>query len=217
MKKIFIFGAGGHAKSVFNIVEKLNYEAIAFYDDTITEEKILFDKPVINDKRKIKNYLKNDVEFVVAIGDNFKRKKFVESLNKEFTLKYATLVDPDAIVSKRSRINSGTVVMPGAIVSVSCEIGCHCIVNTGSQLDHDCSMSDYSSLGPGAICGGGVKIGLCAVVGLGAKIIEKTSVGDYSILGANSLLLKDLPSYILAYGIPAVEIKKIEPGYNYLK
>lgn len=46
-------------------------------------------------------------------------------------------------------------------------------------------------------------------VGAGAVIIGPVNIGDHSIIGANSVVTKDIPSNVIASGIPAKVIKKI--------
>ena len=56
---------------------------------------------------------------------------------------------------------------------------------------------------------GGVKIGDGTHVGSGSTIIQGVTIGKETIIGAGSLVLRDIADKILAYGVPAVEMKKL--------
>lgn len=201
--KIIIIGAGGHAKVVYSIAKKNNYNIVGFYDDINMNLSSFMGYPVFHSIEELYNYNKDGVEFIVAIGDNFTRMKIVEMIEEHLSCKFISLIDPSAIVFENVKIGEGSVIMPGAIINIDTTIGNHCIINTGAQLDHDCIMNDFSSLAPGSICGGNVCIGKLSAVCLGAKVVERCKIDDCSILGANSLLLEDLGPNCLAYGTPA--------------
>ena len=107
--------------------------------------------------------------------------------------------------------------MPGAIISANAEIGEFCIVNTKASLDHDGIMGAFSSLAPAVTVGGEVVINAFAAVLLGANIIHSISIGEHSVIGAGSLVLRDVPDRVVAYGLPARIIRTRQPGEPYLR
>ena len=155
---------------------------------------------------------------IVAVGDNWSRKQFTDrilSIYPKFT--FISVVHPSAIIGKDVSIGQGSVILPGTILNANAIVGEHCILNTKSSLDHDSKMGNYSSLAPGAFTGGNVVIGEGTAVCLGAKIIECVTIGDYSVIGSNSLVLKDVPDYSVAYGTPIQIIRQRTPWEPYLK
>lgn len=54
-----------------------------------------------------------------------------------------------------------------------------------------------------------VKIGNNVWIGAGARIISGTTIGDNVVIGANAVVTKDIPSNVIAVGIPAKVIKPI--------
>ena len=95
-------------------------------------------------------------------------------------------------------------------------MGAFCILNNNSSLDHDSKMLDYSSLAPGVSIGGNVQIGLFTAVSLGAKVIHGIIIGEHTIIGAGSIVLKNIPKYVIAYGTPAKVIRDRIVGEKYL-
>ena len=67
---ICIFGAGGFAKEVMLLCEESGYNVIGFIDLNIG---LLYDKPIFTED--IIEKIKNDVSFVIGIGDGHVRKK----------------------------------------------------------------------------------------------------------------------------------------------
>jgi maltose O-acetyltransferase len=48
-------------------------------------------------------------------------------------------------------------------------------------------------------------------LGAGSILLPNVTIGTMSVVGAGSVVTKDVPSYIVVAGAPAVEIKKINP------
>jgi serine O-acetyltransferase len=52
-------------------------------------------------------------------------------------------------------------------------------------------------------------IGNNVFIGAGAKIVGPVTVGDYAKIGANAVVLRDVPPYALAVGVPAQILEKL--------
>ena len=55
-----------------------------------------------------------------------------------------------------------------------------------------------------------------AYIGLGANVIHGVTIGDDTLVGAGALVLDDLPSQVVAYGVPARVARSRQPGERYL-
>lgn len=55
-------------------------------------------------------------------------------------------------------------------------------------------------------------VGNHVLIGAGAKIIGRVLVGDHARIGANAVVLKDVPSYSVAVGVPATIVARHEPA-----
>lgn len=53
-------------------------------------------------------------------------------------------------------------------------------------------------------------IGNSVIIGTGAKILGNITIGDFSKIGAGAVVLKDIPAYSTAIGIPAKIVSKIK-------
>jgi carbonic anhydrase/acetyltransferase-like protein (isoleucine patch superfamily) len=83
-------------------------------------------------------------------------------------------------------------------------------------VDHDCSLGDYVSISPNSGIGGNVSIGDHSFIGMGSNIIHNINIGNNNVIGSSSLVIRDIGSFILGYGTPFKEIKKINDNEKYL-
>ena len=154
---------------------------------------------------------------IVAIGDNWTRKLVVDRVRKIAPdFRFISTVHPKATLGKNVVIGNGSVIMPGVIINANSIVGDFCILNTNSSLGHDGRMNGFSSLAPGVITGGDFVLGKYSAVSLGSNIIENISIGSHTVIGAGSLVIMDIPNYVMAHGTPANIIRKREQGEKYL-
>ena len=189
--KLGIIGAGGHGKVVGDIALSLNYNQIFYFDDINKSKEIKFLGDYAGKINKINEY--KAIPFIIAIGDNNKRKDiFFELIKKEY--KIISLIHPSSFVSKYAKIGKGTAVMPKTVINASTKISNSCIINTSSSIDHDCSINSFCHICPGVNIAGGVKIGKMSFIGIGSKIIQNIRIGSNVTIGAGTILYKDISS-----------------------
>lgn len=54
-----------------------------------------------------------------------------------------------------------------------------------------------------------VKIGNGVWIGSGAVILPGVTIGDYAVIGAGSIVTKDVPGMVIAYGNPCKVVREI--------
>jgi sugar O-acyltransferase (sialic acid O-acetyltransferase NeuD family) len=205
LNPLVIIGVSGHAISIANVAKSAGF-TIKYFVDKSKKGKELLGYSVIGDLAELQHIDK--FNFAIGVGDNPSRERIFKELKAEFdSMYFPPLIHQSAVVSFFAEVGDGTVVMPNAVIGPNSKIGIFCLINTQSSLDHDCVMSDFSSLAPAAITGGGVMLGFRSAVCIGAKIKHGIRIGDDSIVGANSYLNKDLANNQVAYGTPAREIR----------
>ena len=91
----------------------------------------------------------------------------------------------------------------GAIVQPLARLGEQCVVNTLASVDHECELAAAVHLCPGANLGGHVKVGTGAWVGIGSTVRDSVSLGEWCFIGAGAAVVKDVPSNVLVFGVPA--------------
>ena len=217
MKKIIIIGSGGHASVIIDAVEReKKYSIYGIIDPIRPVNTIIYGYRVIGTQAVLPAVSKQVHGGIVAIGDNWSRKKMVETIRSLVPgFLFVSVMHPAACVSSSAKIGDGTIMMAGAVVNRNAIVGEHCILNTNSSVDHDCILGDFVSIAPGAVLGGNVKVGNSTAVALGAGVIHSVSIGEHTVIGAGSTVVGNIGSYKVAYGTPAKEIRsrKQEDGY----
>lgn len=217
---IIVIGSSGHAKVVIDCIERENkYEIIGLLDRFKEVGSSSFGYKIIGKEEDLKNLIKmHKIEGgIIAIGDNFIRYLVNDRISHDIPqFNFIKVIHPSAQIARNVSIGKGTVIMANTTISSEATVSDFCIINNNSSLDHDSKMLHYSSLAPGSSIGGNVKIGLFTAVSLGAKVIHGITIGDHTIIGAGSIVIKDIPKYVVAYGNPAKVIRDRVAGEKYL-
>lgn len=220
MKNILLFGASDHARYTIDIVEKEGkYKIVGILDKNLEKNTFFEGYPVLGYLDDLKEIIRlhDPHGGIVAIGDNYSRKKVVEhilELNSGFS--FVNAIHPSAIIGKNVKIGNGCVFMAGTIVNNDTNIGSHCFIATKASLDHDCILGDFSSLSPGVTTGGRVHIGSETAVGIGVNILHYKKVGNQSVIGAGTLVTKDVGDNVVVYGFPGKVVRNREASDRYL-
>lgn len=219
-RPLVVYGAAGHAKVVFDIVERQGrYRVCRVLDrfkPTGTECGTQHVSGTMEDLPEL--YREHpELEVIVAIGDNWARARISAEIAALCPgIQFGVAIHPSAQVAISAVIGSGTMVMAGAVINPAARVGTGCIVNTQASLDHDSVMGDFSSLGPGATVGGGVHIGRYSSLGIGASVIQEIRIGEHVVIGAGAAVVRDIPDLVVAYGVPARVARKRLAGDRYL-
>jgi sugar O-acyltransferase (sialic acid O-acetyltransferase NeuD family) len=211
MKNIVLFGSGGHAKVVADIVEKEKlHKIVGLIDPNQVYGKDCFGYPVLGSDDDLSELINtHNIEGgIISVGDNWVRYLISQNILKMIPdFHFVSTIHPSAQIADKVILKRGTVVMPGAVVNSGTKIGEFCIINTNSSIDHDNVFQDYSSIMPNAATGGGVIVGEFSALGMGANILQAVHIGAHTVIGAGSVLLENIGDYSVAIGSPA-RVKK---------
>ena len=209
-KNVVIIGAGGHAKVIADIIQKSGDIVYGFLDDNLEIGTVIAN----NEELKVIGNLntrfslsktQDNIEFIIAIGDNKIRKSIAEKDSDK--IKYYTAIHPSAIIGIDVRIEEGTVIMPQVCINASARIGKHCIINTGAIVEHDNEVQDYVHISPNATLCGTVKIGSLTHIGAGATIKNNTSITSNCKIGAGAVVVKNIEEVGTYIGVPVRKMK----------
>ncbi len=204
---IYLYGSGGHAKVILDILHKQNRWPEAFLDDNPPhEKKQIHGVPIYLASEILPKIDPKNSQWIVAIGNNKIRQQIAHQLQNQGHT-FTTAIHPSAQIALGVEIAHGTVVMANAVINTDTKIGHHVIVNTGATIDHDCIIKDYAHIAPGCALCGGVKIGERVLLGVGSAVCPTMEIGDGTICGAGTIIVKSMPSDALIYGCPGKIIK----------
>ena len=192
-RRLFIFGASGHAKVVIEVVLRSQAGSIALIvdDDPARTGTDLVGYRVAGRREDLLRDRALLDAGIVAIGSNAARLEVAAALAKA-GLSFTSAIDPSAVVSTSARIGAGSLVMPLVAVNADARIGEHVIVNTGASIDHDCNVGDGVHLAPGSRLCGGVTVDRGAFIGAGTVVVPGIRIGAGAVVGAGSTVLGDI-------------------------
>ncbi|SDE67107.1 sugar O-acyltransferase, sialic acid O-acetyltransferase NeuD family [Dyadobacter soli] len=191
---MLIFGAGGHAKVVRSILAARGEHVGGVFDDNWQEKAQ--GNPML---RGYDPMFKPLEKLIIAIGNNYDRRKVAKSITHSF----GRGIHPTAIVDRSVNGGEGIVIVHNAVVQAECRIGDHVIINTAAIVDHECIIDSFAHVGPGATLCGGVHVGECALVGAGSVVLPGVKIGRECVIGAGSVVTCDVPDFAIVAGNPA--------------
>lgn len=212
-KKLVLWGASSHARVVADIVRlRGDYEIVGFLDDVnLNRRQTEFCGATILGGIEQLETLKaqNVTHLLMAFGNN-RRRLSLASLARAKGYELATAIHPMTAIAGDVQVGEGTVVMAGAVVNAGTTIGANAIINTLSCVEHECVIHDGVHISASARLGGNVIVGNAASIEIGATVGSRVVIGADAVVGAGAVVLRDIPEGVLAYGVPARVIRKIE-------
>lgn len=211
--KLLVWGTSGHARVVVDIILQGNhYEIFGFLDDGCSGQQgeSFLGAPILGGQEQLDTLVAKSVEHIIlGVGDSHARLSLSRlACEKGFIL--ATAIHPSAVIASDVEIASGTVIAAGAVINPATRIGRNVIVNTSSSVDHDCVIEEGAHICPGVHLAGNVMVGRSTWVGIGSTVINRVRIGAGSMIGAGSVVICDIPDGVVAFGVPAKVIRKVE-------
>lgn len=209
-KEVVIIGAGGHAKSIANVIYKAGDNVKGFLDDNIEAGTIIIKEKKCKVLGSIADALNlqeefSNIEFIIGIGEVFKRKEVAERY--ENVLNFYTAIDPSSQIALDVAIGKGSVVLANTCINTATKIGKHCIINTAAIIEHDNVIEDYVHISPNATLSGTVKVGTMTHIGSGAAIKNNINICNNCIIGVGTVVVKDIKEPGVYVGDPARKTK----------
>lgn len=83
------------------------------------------------------------------------------------------------------------------------KVGSHNLLMVNTHIAHDCVVGDHNIIANNAGIAGHVHIGDYVIIGGNSGIHQFCKIDSYSMIGGASLILKDVPAYVMVSGNPA--------------
>lgn len=221
MKNVVIIGGGNQAHYTIDIIEKEGkYNIVGIIDSLHEVGSDRFGYKILGRQEDIaKIIIKYQIQGgLITIGDNWVRYIISNQiLNLVPNFEFINAIHPSVIIGNNVKLGCGITAMAGVIFNPKSKIGDFTFFATGAQIEHDCIISDFASVSAGSVMGGYVKLGKFSALTLGVTVLDRLEIGENTVVGAGSLVLKSLPSNVLAYGNPASIIRNRNIGEKFLK
>lgn len=204
MRKIILIGAGGHAKSVADSLDKTKYQLFGFIDGNKagTHLGLKIFGSQIEDIPDYKEY-----SYFVSIGNVLYRKQWFEKIIEK-GLNIINIIDSSAIIADGVRMGVGNFVGKMAIINADAEIGNNNVINTRALVEHECKVGSHNHLSTNSVINGNVIVGDSVFMGSSSVCNGQLKIGSGAIIGSGSVIIKDVSEAVTVVGVPARVIKR---------
>jgi sugar O-acyltransferase (sialic acid O-acetyltransferase NeuD family) len=195
---IVIYGAGGHSKTIMEMILQLDTYTIAgILDDneSLTGSRVM-GIPVLGSRQRLAELAGQNVRLaangvggILDIGIRVKIFELLEGAGFELPV----LVHPRATVEPSARVETGVQVFANAYIGTEAVLHSKCMVNTNAVVSHDCEIGAYTHIAPGALLAGHVHVGSRCLIGMGVTTSIGVKVGSDVRVGNGAILLADVP------------------------
>jgi len=209
MTPVVVYGAGGMGREVAETILAVNggqdWSLMGFLDDDAgTHGTQVLGLPVLGPGEWI---LDNPgVKLALGIGHPHIRYKVVHKMRR-LGGEWATVIHPAAVVSPSAEVGQGCVVFAGCTVSTNARLGAYSYLNYRAVVSHDAVVDDFACIMAQVGLSGNVNVGEGSFIGVGTATRQQVSIGEWSIVGAGASVVRDIPSYCVAVGVPAAPIR----------
>ncbi len=195
---LLVYGAGGHAKTIMELVSQLGSHTIAgIVDDNpdLTGIQVL-GFPVLGTRDLLQELTEkgihqavNGVGGILEINVRVRVFELLESTGYAFP----SFVHLRATVEPSARIAAGALVFANAYIGSEAILEPMCMVNTSAVVSHDCVIGRYTHIAPGALLAGHVHVGEKTLVGMGVTSAIGVKIGNGVRIGNAAKILADVP------------------------
>ena len=194
---LVIYGGGGHAKAIMDMVKQTNLYSIAgIVDDKIPAGTVILGIPVLGTRAVLPALFEQGVKLaangVGGILDIAVRVRVFELLKKS-RFKFPVLLHPRATIEPSAKVGDGLQVFANAYVGSETILHPMCMINTNAVVSHDCEVGKYTHIAPGALLAGHVHIGERTLVGMGVTTTIGVKIGSGVRIGNGAIVLADVP------------------------
>ena len=207
---LYVFGAGGSAVETLEDSHTLcSFDNFVFIEDSPIGNKInMFGE--VYDLISLEQFSDmmscSDPAKVSAIITP-KCVKYKQKIHKLFPdLDYVDCISKRAYVLS-GNIGKGFDARAFVFVGSTAKVGNFVKVNYHGNILHNCIVGDYSFISHNVAMGGNVNIGSSTCVYENSTILPGITIGSNTVIGAGSLVTKDIPDNVVAYGNPCKVVK----------
>lgn len=215
-ERIIVIGCGEHARVSIDAIEDQNkYEIVGLVTNSDDElhrrvcgyEVICKDTDVerlLLDNTHIKGYF---LGVGIESGSMARRYELYSVLDKLLTA--VNVISPECVISRYARIGKGNFLEAYTRIANGATVGNHCLIQSFTSINHDQTIGDNVLIGCN-VSMAGTSIGDHTTIADGSSIGFKKSVGRNCLITDGTVVTKDIPDNVIAFGNPAKTLPRKE-------
>lgn len=204
-KNIIIIGAGGHLRSLINLLDDYRDQIIGIVDESYNpdakEKEIICGFELVGDF----NAIRSGNKIILAVGDIKKREEYLNCFSAQVIKE--NLIHRNALIENKAELGEGNQLFGGVIINSYAKIGNNNIINTKALIEHESRIGSHCHISVGSIICGRASVGDRCFIGAGSVVIDKIKICDDVTIGANSVIIEDINKPGIYAGNPAKKIK----------
>jgi acetyltransferase-like isoleucine patch superfamily enzyme len=218
MRRLRVFGAGINAAKIVDLIAWQfadTFEVEGFYDDRHPAgAKGPGDLPILGTVAQgVDEVPHHNVEAFVALGTMASARSCEIFLGlRAAGASLPSLIAPSAHISPSVRVGMNSLVFPGVYLGCEVELGHLCWAHGGTVVEHHSRIGHNVLFGAAAAIGSFSAVGSHSFLGNGVVTVPEARIGCGTLVGTGSLVVKELPSHVIAYGRPALPIRPVRAG-----
>lgn len=200
---VIIFGAGGHTRSLINVLERSGIDILGVFDDSYEPgtEELISGYPLTG---KFED-ADEKMGIVLGIGSN--------RLREEFFKKYSgrvyrdNIIHPDAIIEKRVTLGQSSHIFARVFLNNEAWVGDNVILNSGCIIEHEAVIGSHTHVSVGSVICGRAKVGDGCFIGAGSVVNDYVTVTSGVTVGSGSVVIRDITEPGTYVGCPVRRVK----------
>jgi sugar O-acyltransferase (sialic acid O-acetyltransferase NeuD family) len=217
MKKYIIFGVSEYLSDIFDIIHSNNGKVYKIYQNMAEVKKER--SAGLRERLAVLGYdvavydsldaFEPEGDCLHAVGTpSIQKYRLIEELKMRYSLTISTLIHPTVHLGANAYIGEGVTIDVRTVVAANSHLDDFCCINKCCSIGHDAKIGKYTVVAPGVFVGGSSDIGEKCTIGMQATILDRLVIDDWTVIGAGSLVHRDIPRGVVAYGVPARIIRE---------
>lgn len=208
--KLTLLGkSDGTIAIIMDILESNNYfPNIDIVNNLFLPITLTFDHPKFN-YNLIKGIKNNEGVFSLGVTNPSVKKAVLENFNIT-ELSFINLIHSTSNIASTASIGKGFIIGALSVINAHTKVGDFVSVNRGVTIGHHTIIGNFVTINPGCNIAGNITIGNNTAIGIGTNILDGVNIGENCVIGAGSVVTKDIPNNVVAYGVPCKIIRKNE-------
>ena len=211
MRKIALIGSGPLCERLIYYFSSTGFgEAVGMFDDYEPIDKMIYGLPILGDIDSAPRLFQKRIFDEVAIAVGYRHLRFRQRVYEFLEgnrVPLTSFVHPSSHVEPSAVLGRGCIVLVRCVIDMKARLEDNVFMSSRGFLSHHVFVDAHTFIGPGVNLAGGTTVGQRCFLGINTTTIDGIRIASDAHTAAGSVVTRDVPSYSLVAGVPAV-VKK---------